>query len=165
MKAKTQQRNIQQHFVTAAYLVGFTPENKRDSKLRVYERNNDKVFRLIPDEAAKRRNYYSIPQKEGGFNDIVDTMLATLEGQAMPALQKLLVGEYKLSIFERALLGHLIAFQEFRTPWARASFQKMEVHLAQQMMRIQLTGSLLLHCFSACSSVNESFPSCYDRLS
>ena len=136
MKSKAHQRNIQQHFVTAAYLVGFTPESKRDSRLWVYERNSDKVFRLIPDEAAKRRNYYSIPQKEGGFNDIVDTMLTTLEGQAMPALQRLLVGDYKLSIFERALLGHLIAFQEFRTPWARASFQKMEVHLAQHMMRM-----------------------------
>ena len=136
MKSKAHQRNIQQHFVTAAYLVGFTPESKRDSRLWVYERNSDKVFRLIPDEAAKRRNYYSIPQREGGFNDIVDTMLTTLEGQAMPALQRLLVGDYKLSIFERALLGHLIAFQEFRTPWARASFQKMEVHLAQHMMRM-----------------------------
>jgi hypothetical protein len=102
----------------------------------VYERNSDKVFRLIPDEAAKRRNYYSIPQKDGGFNDIVDTMLTALEGQAMPALQKLLAGDHKLAPFERALLGLLIAFQEFRTPWARASFQKMELHLAQTTMRM-----------------------------
>jgi|SRR6516225_8538736 len=131
-----QQRNVQQHFVTAAYLVGFTPEDSRDSQLWVYERDSDKVFRLIPDEAAKRRNYYSIPAKDGSFNDIVDTMLTALEGQAMPVLQKLLVGDYRLSTIERALLGHLIAFQEFRTPWARASFQKMEVHLAQSMMRM-----------------------------
>lgn len=102
----------------------------------MYERNSDKVFRLIPDEAAKRRNYYSIPQKDGGFNDIVDTMLTALEGQAMPALQKLLAGDHKLAPFERALLGLLIAFQEFRTPWARASFQKMELHLAQTTMRM-----------------------------
>src|SRR5215472_17012188 len=136
MKTKTQQRNTQQHFVTTAYLVGFTPASGRDSKLWVYERNSEKVFRLIPDEAAKRRNYYSIPQKDGGFNDIVDTMLTALEGQAMPALQKLLVGYYKLSTFERALLAYLIAFQEFRTPWARASFQKMEVSLVDQMMRV-----------------------------
>ena len=136
MKQNDQQRNVQQHFVTAAYLVGFTPNVTRDSQLWVYERNSDKVFRLIPDEAAKRRNYYSIPQKDGGFNDIVDTMLTALEGQAMPALQKLLAGDYKLSRFERALLGLLIAFQEFRTPWARASFQKMEVHLAQATMRM-----------------------------
>ena len=136
MKAKAHQRNTQQHFVTAAYLVGFTPESNRESKLWVYERNSDKTFRLIPDEAAKRRNYYSIAQKDGGFNDIVDTMLTALEGQAMPALKKLLVGDYKLSTFERALLGHLIAFQEFRTPWARASFQKMELHLAEHMMRM-----------------------------
>lgn len=136
MKAKVQQHNTQQHFVTAAYLVGFTPESKRDSKLWVYERNSDKVFRVIPDKAAKRRHYYSIPQKDGGFNDIVDTMLTDLERQAMPALQKLLGRDYKLSTFERALLGHLIGFQEFRTPWARASFQKMELHLREHMMRM-----------------------------
>jgi len=32
----------------------------------------------------------NIPQKGGGFNDIVDTMLTDLEGRAMPVLQKLL---------------------------------------------------------------------------
>jgi Protein of unknown function (DUF4238) len=133
---KGQQRNVQQHFVTAAYLAGFTPTANRDSQLWVYERNSEKNFRLIPDEAAKRRNYYSIPQQDGGFNDIVDTMLTALEGQAMPSLRKLLLKDYELSEFERALLGYLIAFQEFRTPWARASFQKMELHLAQHMMRM-----------------------------
>ena len=135
MKPQGQQRNIQQHFVTAAYLVGFTPNATRGSQLWIYERNSVKSFRLIPDEAAKRRNYYSIPQKDGGFNDVVDTMLTALEGQAMPSLKKLLAGDYKLSTSERALLGYLIAFQEFRTPWARAMFQKMEVSLMEQMMR------------------------------
>jgi hypothetical protein len=136
MKPKGRQRNVQQHFVTAAYLAGFTPNASRDSLLFVYERNSEKIFRLIPDEAAKRRNYYSIPQQKGGFNDAVDTMLTALEGQAMPSLRKLLAKDYNLSVFERALLGHLIAFQEFRTPWARASFQKMELHLATQVMRM-----------------------------
>jgi hypothetical protein len=136
MEPKGQQRNTQQHFVTAAYLVGFTPSASRDSHLWVYERNTEKIFRLIPDEAAKRRNYYSIPQKKGGFDDTVDTMLTGLEGQAMPSLQKLLARDYNLSTFERALLAYLIAFQEFRTPWARASFQKMEVSLTEQMMRV-----------------------------
>lgn len=65
-------------------------------------------------------------------------MLTDLERQAMPALQKLLAGDYKLSTFERALLGHLIAFQEFRTPWARESFQKMELHLREKMMRMAM---------------------------
>jgi hypothetical protein len=136
MNPKGQKRNVQQHFVTAAYLVGFTPEAIRDSQLWVYERNSEKTFRLIPDEAAKRRNYYSIPQEDGSFNDDVDAMLTALEGQAMPGLRKLLAGEYSLSASERALLGYLIAFQELRTPWARATFQKMEVHLTQQMMRV-----------------------------
>ena len=43
MKQNDQQRNVQQHFVTAAYLVGFTPNVTRDSQLWVYERNSDKV--------------------------------------------------------------------------------------------------------------------------
>lgn len=111
------QRNIQQHYVTAAYLVGFTPEGTRDSQLYVYERNTERMFRLVADEAAKRRNYYSAPLPQGGFDDSVDTMLTALEGQAMPSLQKILAGDYSLSTFERALLAFLIAFQEFRTPW------------------------------------------------
>lgn len=134
MKAKKPQRNIQQHFVTAAYLGGFTPDGTRDSQLYVYERKTNRMFRAIPDEVAKRRNYYSIPQKDGSFNDYADTMLTALEGQAIPVLQKVIAGDYNIPTFERALLGYLIAFQEMRTPWTRGVFQKMEVSLAEQMM-------------------------------
>lgn len=133
---KKPQRNIQQHFVTAAYLAGFTPDGTRNSQLYVYERKTDRMFRSIPDEAAKRRNYYSIPQEDGRLNDEVEKMLTALEGQAMPVLQKVIARDYSLSTFERALLGHLIAFQEMRTPWTRAIFQKLEVSLVEQVMRV-----------------------------
>jgi hypothetical protein len=132
MKSKNRQRNVQQHFVTASYLAGFTHDGNRDSQLYVYERNTERMFRVIPDEAAKRRNYYSIPTSTG-LNDQVDVMITALEGQAMPSLRKLLLKDYNLSTFERALLAFLIAFQEFRTPWARANFQKMEVSLTEHL--------------------------------
>jgi hypothetical protein len=133
---KPKKRNIQQHFVTASYLGGFTPDGDRGSKLYVYERNTQRMFRLVPDEAAKRRNYYSIPKPDGGFVDDVDVMLTALEGQAMPSLRKIVAKDYELSTFERALVAYLIAFQEFRTPWSRAIFQKMELSLAQQLMHV-----------------------------
>lgn len=133
---KKPQRNVQQHFVTAAYLAGFTPEGGRDSQLYIYERNTEKMFRSVPDEAAKRRNYYSAPLPEGGFDDTVDTMLTALEGQAMPSLQKLVARDYNLTTFERALLAFLIAFQEFRTPWTRHIFQKMQEDLTTSTMHM-----------------------------
>jgi hypothetical protein len=40
---------------------------------------------------------------------------------------------YPLSTFEKGLLAYLIAFQEFRTPWARANFQKLELSLSQHL--------------------------------
>lgn len=94
------------------------------------------MFRSVPDEAAKRRNYYSAPLPDGGFDDTVDTMLTALEGQAMPSLQKLIARDYKLTIFERALLAFLIAFQEFRTPWTRQIFQKMQEDLTTSTMHM-----------------------------
>ena len=118
-QTKQPQRNVQQHFVAAAYLVGFTPDGKRDSQLYVNERKTEKMFRSVADEAAKRRNYYSAPLDGGGFEDTVDTKLTALEAQAMPSLQKVVAGDYNLTTFERALLAFLIAFQEFRTPWTR----------------------------------------------
>jgi hypothetical protein len=133
---KPKKRNIQQHFVTASYLGGFTPDGSRSSQLYVYERNTQRMFRLAPDEAAKRRNYYSIPKLDGGFIDDVDVMLTALEGQALPSLRKIVSKNYDLSTFERALLAYLIAFQEFRTPWSRAIFQKMQLSLTQQAMRV-----------------------------
>jgi hypothetical protein len=133
MKSKLQKRNIQQHFVTAAYLAGFTPVGDRQSQLYVYERNCAKMFRAVPDKAAKRRNYYSIPKTDGDFDDRVDQMLTSLEAQALPSLRKVVAKDYTLSLFERALLAYLIAFQEFRTPWARANFQHIELSLAEHV--------------------------------
>jgi hypothetical protein len=134
--SKKAKRNIQQHFVTAAYLAGFTPDGGRKSQLYVYERNTEKMFRAIPDEAAKRRNYYSLPLPDGRFDDSVDIMLTALEGQAMPGLQKLVARDYKLSTFERALLAVLIAFQEFRTPWTRNLFRQMQENLTTSTMHM-----------------------------
>ncbi len=136
MPPNQNKRNVQQHFVTASYLAGFTPDGSRDSQLYVYERNTERMFRIAPDEAAKRRNYYSIPTQDGKFNDMVDVRLTALEGQAMPSLRKLLARDFNLSTFERALLAFLIAYQEFRTPWARANFQKIELGLADHTMRV-----------------------------
>lgn len=130
------QRNVQQHFVTAAYLAGFTPDGSRDSQLYIYERNAAKMFHSIPDEAAKRRNYYSAPLPGGGLDETVDRMLTALEGQAMPSLRKLVARDYNLTTFARALLAFLIAFQEFRAPWTRKIFQKMQEDLTTSMMHM-----------------------------
>ncbi|HEY5177184.1 MAG TPA: DUF4238 domain-containing protein [Terriglobales bacterium] len=133
MKSRNSKRNVQQHFVTASYLAGFTLDGRRDSQLYVYERNSDRTFRTVPDKVAKRRNYYSVPKRDGGTDDGIDEMLTALEGQAMPALRKLLLKDYNLSTFERALLAYLIAFQEFRTPWARSNFQKLQLELSEHL--------------------------------
>jgi hypothetical protein len=135
MAAQRGKRNRQQHFVTASYLAGFTPEGKRKSKLFVYVRNSEKMFRAVPDEVAKSRYYYDIPLETGGFDDSVDKRITALEGQAMPILRKLLARNYNLSVFERALLAYLIAFQEFRTPWARANFQKIHLSVTEHLMQ------------------------------
>jgi hypothetical protein len=136
MATQNRKRNVQQHFVTASYLAGFTPDGNRNSQLYIYERNGERIFRAIPDEVAKRRNYYSIPMKSGEFDDRVDVMITALEGQAMPSLKKLIARDYQLVVFERALLAHLIAFQEFRTPWARENFQKIQLRITEQQMKV-----------------------------
>jgi hypothetical protein len=136
MKSKPQKRNIQQHYVSASYLAGFTPDSNRDSQLFLYERNTEKMFRSIPDEAAKRRNYYSIPLPEGTHDDTVDEMLTVLEGQAMPSLKKLRARDYNLTTFERALLATLIGYQEVRTPWTRRMFDQMEENLTTSTMHM-----------------------------
>lgn len=132
-ETRPSKRNIQQHFVTASYLAGFTANGRRDSKLYVYERNSDRVFETVPDKVAKRRNYYSVPKLDGEIDDQIDVMLTALEGQALPVLRRLLLKDYDLSTFDRALLAYLIAFQEFRTPWARSNFQKLELASSEQL--------------------------------
>jgi hypothetical protein len=134
MKDKKQRRNTQQHYVPASYLAGFTPDSNRESQLFVYQRNSEKMFRSIPDEAAKRRNYYSVPLPDGSHDDRVDVMITALESQAMPSLRKIRARNYKLSTFERALLATFIGFQEVRTPWTRKMFHQIEEHTTTTTM-------------------------------
>jgi len=128
------QRNIQQHFVTAAYLTGFTPNGMRNANLCVYERNEGRTFPARPDKVAKRRNYYSIPLGNGAYNDSVDDMITALENQATPVLRKLVEHDYAISSFERALFAHLIAFQELRTPWTRSMLDQIALRTTELTM-------------------------------
>lgn len=136
MKSKTPKRNIQQHYVPASYLAGFTPDNNRDSQLFVYERNTEKMFRAAPDNAAKQRNYYSAPLPDGSHDDRIDVMITALEGQAVPSLRKIRERNYNLSNFERALLATFIGFQEVRTPWMRRLFHQMEEETTTSTMHV-----------------------------
>ena len=127
-------RNIQQHFLPAAYLSGFTPDGTREGLLYIYERDKDIFFRARPDKVAKRRNYYSIPLENGDYDDSVDDKITALENQAIPVLRKLLDRDYAISTFERALLAHLIAFQELRTPWTRSMLDQIALRTSEITM-------------------------------
>jgi hypothetical protein len=128
-------RNKQPHSVTAGYLSGFTSDGNRETQLFVYERNKEGHFKQIPDEAAKRRNYYSVRLPDGTYYDEVDRMLTALENQALPVLKKLIASDYRLEQFERARLAYLIAYQELRTPWARGMLEEMYSVMLEHAMK------------------------------
>src|SRR5215471_16176141 len=106
-------RPVQHHFVTRAYLEGFTDGN---GHLHIYERGREKPFALVPEKAARQKNYYTVKRQDGKLDDTVEQFLSEeVESPAMKVVRKLADSEAQPSWEERTALARWISFQEMRT--------------------------------------------------
>ena len=106
------------HFVTRAYLAGMLAPG--ESRLWVYERNSDRVFRNIPENLASERAYYTVVGKDGvGHDEFEKFLAAEIEGPGISVLRRLSTGTMQLSWVERLHATNLIAIQELRVPFMR----------------------------------------------
>ena len=111
-------RPKQQHYVTKAYLEGFLRPPQQH--LVCYGRGRG-PFRRSPEDLACQRNYYALKKDDGTWDDSIETLIGqTVEGPGLPVIQKLASGNTRLSWQDRNRISLLIAFQEMRTPSARA---------------------------------------------
>jgi hypothetical protein len=112
------------HYVTLAYLEGMLADG--ESRLWVYERNSDRVFRNIPKNLATKRAYYTIVGKDGADSDVFEKMLGEeIEGPGISALRRLSRDTRQLNWQERLHATALIAVQELRVPYMREQLSEM----------------------------------------
>lgn len=127
-------RPVQQHFVTRAYLQGFADEK---GQLHIYERGKQKPFGAVPDKAARQRNYYSVKDKDGKYDDRIEKFLdEQVESPAMKVIKDLSERDYQPSWDDRISLARWIAFQELRTPLQRGGIEEAAQKLIERTMEM-----------------------------
>lgn len=133
-------RPKQHHYVTKAYLDGFLEPG--EEQLVCYGRGY-KSFLKSPDALGKQRNYYALRAKDGAWDDSLEKMIeSTVEVPGLPTIKKLASGKTNLNWDERRALALLIAFQEMRTPSARAQLRLMSELMTNQIVKTKDTTEL-----------------------
>lgn len=112
------QTRAMHHFVTRAYLEGMLADG--ETRLWVYERNKERVFRNIPENLASKRSYYTAIGKDGIETDKVEKMLGkVIEGPGIAILRYIAKEMKQLNWEQRFRVAMLIAAQEMRVPHMR----------------------------------------------
>ena len=118
------QTRAMHHFVTCAYLEGMLTSG--ESRLWVYERNSDHVFRNLPKNLASKKSYYAIRGKGGVENDKFEKMLAVeIEGPGITVLRRVSCDMNQLNWREREQIAIMVAMQELRVPFMRDQLSQM----------------------------------------
>lgn len=99
------------HYLPRFYLAGFCRENR----VWLYDREKKEVRWQTPKNTAVRTHFYSIENKNGTRTAEIEGMLAKVEGDASPCIEKLRQGE-PLSELERAQLAFFMALLRTRVP-------------------------------------------------
>ena len=135
--AAGQNRPQQQHFVTRAYLEGFT--SQEDPQLYIYTRDKRAFFRALPNKVARIRNYYSSKRPDGTYDDRVEHMLQTvIEDPGLHVLKRLVRGHYSITRDARWRLSALLAVQEYRVPWMRDQMEQFMTGMLQRFTKSML---------------------------
>jgi hypothetical protein len=117
------QTRAKHHYVTRAYLENMPA--KGETRLWVYQRDSNRVFRNIPENLASIRAFYTVTSK-GVENDQFEKLLATeIERPGIPIIRKLSTDAEQLGWQELTAAATLVAMQELRVPFKRQQISIM----------------------------------------
>lgn len=106
----------------------------RDGQLWVYDRARDAYRRQPPINTAVVRDYYTAIAPSGEKNTEIESILARLEGQTKPVLEKLDRAE-ELTGEERGTLALFIAFFQTRVPDFERSVSQLTGAMGKAVVR------------------------------
>jgi len=120
------------HYLPQFYLRAFAISG-RPSSIYHYERNRQPVPKEIR-SVASDDGYYKIETKDSIVPpNTIDRIYTIVEGKAGPIIQRLIAGtDFSLSDKSKGILSNFIAFQAFRTPWARETGKSLDLTRKRQ---------------------------------
>jgi hypothetical protein len=132
-----------QHYVPRAYLAHFTDPGTphgQEPYIWVYDRDEIRPYARAPHKLAVRTHYYSILADSGEWDTTVETMLAEVEGRAIPNIRKLIGGDPPESLppDDREWLAYFIGLLSVRIPAFRDTVESFVADIGR---RIGLLGA------------------------
>jgi hypothetical protein len=115
-----------QHFLPEFYLEGFS----RGGRLWVFDLERMALRAQTPTNTAVRRYYYSIQGTDGRRDNRIEQLLATVEGNAKPILDKLRRRE-GITKEQKAMLSLFVAFIDTRVPDFEEDFNAFQERMTR----------------------------------
>lgn len=133
---------VQQHYLPKQlYLKSFSNKDK-PGYIYLYKKDNKEPILVNINNVAKERHLYSLATDEGKYDYTIEEVLAKLEGEVKPIIDKLRQNSSMvLTGHEKNRLSEFIAFQVVRTPAfinnQKAMQESMYKSFARQMVKDQ----------------------------
>jgi hypothetical protein len=116
------------HYLPQFYLKGFC----RGDHLWVYDRKENTVRKQTPANTAIQTNYYTLEDEDGNRNTAIELMLAEIEGEAKPVIDKAALRQ-GLSDDDKQILSVFLAFLMNRVPDFEKSVNHMEASVLDRL--------------------------------
>jgi hypothetical protein len=123
------------HYVPESYLLGFTKERTEKGVLFVYDIEKQEIRPQLPKDTCVQGYYNAVELADGSRSFELESALATIEGRAVPVIQKIDTGE-ALSPQERDTLSIYIALQKRRVPDFESDVGQMTEKTMKAMLGI-----------------------------
>jgi hypothetical protein len=114
------------HTVPQFYLRGFADEQQ----IGTVRLPGSARFVQSVRKAASETNFYALEGHEDG-SDVVEKLLATIEGEAASVFETLLRGSWPLELEDRFTLAHFITLQAVTVPKHRRTMEYMAAQIAR----------------------------------
>ena len=111
------------HYLTAAYLAGFTAGGKRGSQFFVVEPEGGRAFKTSPNNVGVQRDFNRV-DIDGVSPDVIERALAPFEQQAVSAIDDVLKTETFPVFDSYQLILNLLCLFAVRNPHFRGSFNQ-----------------------------------------
>lgn len=121
------------HYVPQFYLKGFAVARKKSHQLIVFDRKSHRSFRAATENVAVEMDFNRV-KVEGHPPDVVETTMAKFEGEAAPALERIIAAKSIRQVEDRTWLLNLIGLLAVRNPRHRETWRDFQERIAKMIM-------------------------------
>lgn len=132
------------HYIPVFYLKGFT-DPQDDSRIWVYDKDDEKVFNVSPEKIAFERHYHTFINEEGEKDsDSIEDLLSNIEGESAEVIRKIHSRD-KLTPEDKMSFAVFVATMMVRIPNYRKNMETAITGLIGKMTKVMASNKEAFH--------------------